>query len=62
MITNSGRFRVFRTAVRALVAAREREAMRTVNQVLLSMDDETLKAMGRSRHELTGRRGGLPLP
>lgn len=62
MITSSGRFRIFRAAVRALVTAREREAMRTVNQVLMSMDDETLKGMGRSRHELTGKRGGVPLP
>jgi len=45
----------FRSAFRAYVEARQIEAERYVNGVLLSMDDETLKSHGYSRAELAKR-------
>ena len=41
----------------AFIAARQRQADRYVNNVLLSLDDETLKAHGYSRAELRKRPG-----
>ena len=43
---------IFRTAFERVVAARERQASRYVNNVLLNLDDQTLKSMGTSREEL----------
>ena len=45
----------FRNALNALVEARQAEAERYVNGVLLSLDDETLKSHGYSRAELVRR-------
>jgi hypothetical protein len=45
----------FRTALKAFVEARQLEAERYVNGVLLSLDDETLKSHGYSRAELAKR-------
>lgn len=45
----------FRSIFNALVEARQREAERYVNGVLLSLDDETLKGHGYSRAELSRR-------
>jgi len=45
----------FRSAFEALVQARQREAERYVNGVLLSLDDETLKSHGYNRAELSRR-------
>ena len=42
----------FRNALGNLIAARELQAARYVNGVLLRLDDETLKAHGYSREEL----------
>lgn len=47
----------FRNAVSALVEARERQASRYVNNALLMLDDDTLKAHGYSRDELKRRSG-----
>jgi len=47
----------FRTAFDAFVASRERQANRYVNNLLLSLDDETLKAHGYSREELCRQPG-----
>jgi hypothetical protein len=44
-----------RSVLNALVEARQREAERYVNGVLLSLDDETLKSHGYSRAELSRR-------
>ncbi len=49
----------FRTAFDRMVAARERQVRHYVNGHLLSLDDESLKAMGRSRDELR-REGASP--
>ena len=43
---------IFRNAVSALIAAREKQAARYVNSMLLSLDDETLKAHGYDREQL----------
>ena len=43
---------IFRTAFDRMVAARERQARRYVNTHLLTLDDESLRALGRSRDEL----------
>ncbi|MBC7282938.1 hypothetical protein [Hoeflea sp.] len=43
---------IFQTAFDRLVSARERQVRRYVNGALLSMDDDQLKALGRSREEL----------
>lgn len=42
----------FRTAFERVVAARERQASRYVNGVLMNLDDKTLRGMGTSREEL----------
>jgi hypothetical protein len=42
----------FRTVLVALVDARQREADRHVNRVLLSLDDQRLATFGYSRSEL----------
>jgi DNA polymerase III sliding clamp (beta) subunit (PCNA family) len=47
----------FRTAFQRVVAARERQASRYVNGVLMNLDDQTLQGMGTSREELR-RKGG----
>lgn len=47
-----GRRGYFRSAVDALIAARERQAARYVNSTLLMLDDATLKAYGYDREEL----------
>ncbi|WP_309086027.1 hypothetical protein [Chelativorans sp.] len=41
-----------RSAMNALIAARQKQAARYVNGALLMLDDETLKANGYSREEL----------
>ena len=43
----------FRNAFSRLTAARERQARRYVGNVLLGLDDETLKSLGHSREELS---------
>ncbi len=45
----------FRSVLNAFVEARQAEAERYVNRVLLSLDDETLKAHGYNRAELSKR-------
>lgn len=45
----------FRSLLNALVEARQLEADRYVNGVLLSLDDETLKSRGFNRAELSRR-------
>jgi hypothetical protein len=45
----------FRNVLNALISARQLEAERYVNGVLLSFDDETLKSHGYSRAELARR-------
>jgi hypothetical protein len=52
MSTRSG---FFRNALNTLVAARQRQADRYVSGALLALDDETLKAHGYKREELTRR-------
>ena len=51
----AGKNGFFRSALDALVQARQREAERYVNGVLLSLDDETLKSHGYNRAELSRR-------
>ena len=51
----AGKNGFFRSALDALVQARQREAERYVNGVLLSLDDETLKSHGYNRAELSSR-------
>ncbi len=46
----------FRNAMDKVIAARQRQAARYVNDALLMLDDETLKARGYNRDQL--RRGG----
>lgn len=48
----------FRSALDAMVAAREQQAKRYVANALLALDDDTLKASGYSRAELK-RTGGV---
>lgn len=45
----------FRSAMDAMVAAREREVSRHINSALLMLDDATLKANGYTREELRKR-------
>jgi hypothetical protein len=52
MSTISARRGFFRSAMNALIEARQREASRYVSDVLLGFDDETLKAHGYDREEL----------
>ncbi len=49
---------IFRSAFDSMVEARQRQVSRYVNGVLLSFDDETLKAHGYTREELR-RRGAI---
>ncbi|MEM7300157.1 MAG: hypothetical protein AAF468_03655 [Pseudomonadota bacterium] len=42
-----------RSIYNGLIAAREKEARRRVHEVLMSMDDETLRRVGYSRNELS---------
>ena len=53
MTTNGRGF--FRSAVNALIAAREKQAQAYVNRALLCFDDETLKSYGYDRGELARR-------
>jgi hypothetical protein len=55
MTSTTAKSGFFRRAVRSLMESRERQAQLYVNSVLLSFDDETLKANGYSRAELAGR-------
>lgn len=57
MASNTGRRGFFRSAVDAMMAAREKQAQRYVTSALQMLDDETLKAHGYSREELR-RKGG----
>ncbi len=51
----------FSTAIDRIVSAREKQARRYVNNVLLTFDDETLKSLGHSREELKkAGRSSLP--
>lgn len=45
----------FRRALRSMIRARERQAESYLNSVLLSLDDDTLRANGYSRAELLDR-------
>jgi uncharacterized protein YjiS (DUF1127 family) len=49
----------FQNAFGRLVSARERQVRRYVNGALLSMDDNQLKALGRTREQLK-REGAQP--
>ncbi len=51
----------FRNALDRITAAREKQARRYVGSALLSLDDETLKALGHSREELK-KAGSATLP
>ncbi len=57
MAQTSAKRGFFRSAVDALMAARERQAQRYVAGALLMLDDETLKLNGYNRAELQ-RKGG----
>lgn len=48
----------FRNALDAIVAARTAQAERYVNDALLRLDDETLRAYGRTREALKRNSGG----
>ncbi len=48
---------LFRSAIDAFIASRQRQADRYVNGMLLSLDDKTLKVHGYSRAELRKRPG-----
>jgi hypothetical protein len=48
----------FRNALDAIIAARTAEAERYVNDALLMLDDDALKANGYTRGALKHRRGG----
>lgn len=58
---NSSKRGFFRSALDAMVAAREKQARAYVRGALLMMDDETLKAHGYTREEL-GRRSNIAFP
>lgn len=61
MAHNSAKRGIFRSAVEAMMAARERQAARYVASTLLMFDDETLRAAGYNRAELERRsNGGTP--
>lgn len=49
----AGKRGLFRSAMDALVEARSRQAARYVNSALLMLDDETLKAHGYKRADLS---------
>jgi hypothetical protein len=46
---------MFASAFQNLIGARERAARRTVAHYLLGLDDTTLKALGKSRKEISER-------
>ncbi len=52
MSTNASRRGFFRTAMDAMIAARQKQAAMYVNHALLGLDDATLKAHGYDRAEL----------
>jgi hypothetical protein len=54
-VTATSKNGFFRNALKTFVEARQLEADRYVNGVLLSLDDETLKSHGYSRAELSKR-------
>ena len=58
MAHNPAKHGIFRNAVAAVMAARERQAARYVASTLLMLDDETLRASGYNRADLE-RRGGV---
>lgn len=61
MAHNSAKRGFFRSAVDAMMAAREKQASRHVASALLMLDDDTLKAGGYSRADLERRsNGGAP--
>lgn len=43
---------MFKSALDSMVAAREKQARRYVNGMLLGLDDETLKSTGRTREDI----------
>lgn len=43
---------MFKNALDSMVAAREKQARRYVNGMLLGLDDETLKSTGRTREDI----------
>ena len=53
MTTTDRKSGLFRSALDAFMEARQHEANRYVNGVLLSLDDETLRRHGYSRAELS---------
>ena len=55
MTASANKSGFFRSVLKAFVEARQLEAERYVNGVLLSLDDETLKSHGYSRAELAKR-------
>jgi hypothetical protein len=55
MATNAARQGFFRSALEAMMAARERQASRFVAGALLKFDDATLLANGYTRAELEKR-------
>ena len=56
MTTNARRRGFFRSAMDAMIASREREAKRQINDMLLSFDDQALAAYGYKRADLTRRK------
>lgn len=60
MATNAARQGFFRSALDAMMAARERQARRYVAGALLKLDDEALRAGGYDRVELTKRAISYP--
>lgn len=60
-MTTSSKSGFFSSALSAFVSARERQAQRYVNGVLLSLDDETLAGLGYSRKDLKNRPSAPPM-
>lgn len=52
MTAISSTHRFFKSTVRAMTAARQREASRMLNGFLLGLDDDRLKACGYRREDL----------
>ena len=48
---------IFRRVLSSMIEARQRQAARQVNTILLDMDDATLEACGYNRAELRKRSG-----
>ena len=57
-MAHSGKRGFFRSAVDAMVAARQKQASRYLASSLLMLDDETLRAHGYSRTDLERRSNG----